>query len=179
MNLFNLIDFHYKKKANLTTVLIKNETDRKKKSGTFSSNSEEEYMVYALEENTNRLVTAICSYDMMTTGIFMKSSNLVHHPRVYFESQVEEANILVFDISIVNILKKYGKKFNSITEDFVPFLSDNQYNKHLLEAFRGEVSDDGEKGDEDIIEDYFNDTIEKQEFESFRPFAYVSNEFCK
>lgn len=179
VNLYNLINHHYTNKSNLTTVLSKSNEDKKKKSGAFSSGSSEEYMVYALEENTNRLVSATCSYDMFENGILMKTANMVRHPRVYFEMQVSEANILVCDFEVVNILKKFGKKFYSITEDLVPFLADNQYNNKLLDAWKGVDRDETEEvEEEEAVEKYFEDAVEGQEAkESFKVFAYVSDEF--
>ena len=58
INLFDLLDFHFKHQSHVTPVLLKPKDGVRKKGGLFSS-SQEEYVIYALEEGTQRLVNAV------------------------------------------------------------------------------------------------------------------------
>lgn len=81
-------------------------------------------MVYGLEKNTNRLILATPSDTLKNDGIKLKSSILSRHPQVYFEQNLEEANIIIMDFAMIKVLEKYGDKFPTFTEDFIPFLLD-------------------------------------------------------
>ena len=153
-------------------MLLKSEED-KKKAAVFGNGKKEEYMIYTLEENTNRMVSATLSYDMFDQGIDMKSCNLVKHPRVYFEAKTDEANILIFNFSIVKILEKWQKeqqKFGMVTQDLIPFLTDNQYNHQVIEVLKG--------GEFDDIEHYFDQNVDRSGDDfGYRPFAFLTSDF--
>jgi hypothetical protein len=151
----------------MTTVLIKRSKD-KKKNAMFGGMSEE-FNVYGLEEGTNRMISSTGSYDLFGTGAKLNTYNLSKHPRIFFEAECTEANILVFDLSIVKAFDKYGKEFDTLTQGFIPFLLENQYNETLLKTIQGEP-------EENTVQDYFNKNIEN--LNEFRPFAYITPDYC-
>jgi hypothetical protein len=83
LNLFELLDHHYKNKSHVTPVLLKPKEGIRKKGGLFSGDSNDEYVIYALEENTDRLIGTVLNFEL-EDGIPMKTSNLAKHPRAYF-----------------------------------------------------------------------------------------------
>ena len=58
----------------------------------------------------------------MELGIPVKTSNLVRHPRIYFQSTLNEANILICSKKVITLFDKYGPEFDTLTHDFIPFL---------------------------------------------------------
>lgn len=161
----------------MTPVLIKPTDGARKKAGLFSNSSESEYVVYALEEGTERLVNAVMNFEM-TKGIPFKTCNLVKHPRIYFQSTLDEANIIVFSQKMINLFDKFGPKFGTVTQDFVPFLIQNQYNSNLISEFNGQTGDDSNNSEEEDVDAYVDARLESENVKSLRPFAYITDEYC-
>jgi len=88
---------------------------------------------------------------------------------MHFEKNLTEANIIIMDISVVRLLEKYRQHFYSFTEDFVPFVVDNQYNEKLNSILHS-ISDNEVK--------QYTDKHLGDEISEMRPFAFVTTEFC-
>jgi hypothetical protein len=117
------MDFHFKNQSHITPVLLKPKDGSRKKGGLFANTAAtDEYVVYALEEGSERLVNAVLSFEMKEKGIPHKTVNLMKHPRIYFQSTLDEANIIVFSKEVIQLFDKYGPEFGTVTQDFIPFL---------------------------------------------------------
>ena len=59
INLYDVLDFHFLNQSHITPVLLKPKDGVRKKGGMFSAGGSEDYVVYALEEGTERLVNGV------------------------------------------------------------------------------------------------------------------------
>jgi len=75
INIFEVIDFHHLSRATLTTVLLKDLDFEKKKSLPFYS-PQENSMVYGLECESMRILTALPNYQLKEEGLNLKTSIL-------------------------------------------------------------------------------------------------------
>ena len=114
----------------------------------------------------------------MSLGIPVKTCNLAKHPRIYFQSTLDEANIIVFNKQVIPLFDKFGPEFGTVTQDFIPFLIQNQYNENLLKVFQGEQSEQSNNSEEEDVDAYVESRLEFSNFSTLRPFAYITEEFC-
>lgn len=181
LNLFSVLDFHYKNKSHLTPVLLKPEDGVRKKLTQFNNETPEDYIVYALEEGTQRLLNGVLSSEMNdpNKGFPFKTVNLMKHPRVYFQSLLDESNIIICDKRLINLFAKYGPEFGTVTQDFIPFLVQNQYNTNLVNVFNGvEESDEGNSIDDTEIDIFLQKRLQPESQDSFRPYAFITSDYC-
>lgn len=168
LNLFEVIDFHHLNRASLTTVLLKDPNFEKKQTQAFSR-PRDFTMIYGLEEDTNRLVISTPSDLIGQEGIKLKSSVLARHPRIYFEDNLLEANIIIMDFSLIKVLQKFGEKFPTFTEDFIPFLLQYQYNENLRKILHTNTNNQ--------VVNFINSHL-GEDATDIRPFAYITSDFC-
>jgi hypothetical protein len=123
------------------------------------------------------LVNASQSFDLKT-GISLKTCNLTKHPRIYFQSNLDEANIIVFSKKVIALFDKFGPNFDSVTQDFVPFLVHNQHNTNLINHLNGVTGEESTKSEDEDVDTYVESRLEGETLQSLRPFAFITDEFC-
>ena len=73
------------------------------------------------------------------------------------------------NFSLINVFKKYGSKFYSLTEEFVPFLVENQYNSNLHKILEGPKTD--------LVSAYTRSHLD-EDLAEFRPYSFITSDFC-
>lgn len=173
INFFKLLDFHYIKKSSITMVYEKVERKKEKnppKPKPFQRSSNPDPFTHMLEEGTNRMISMIDPYELSELGIKMKSSLLARHPKVYLTNELQEKHIFVCSTDVCKILAAVGTHFSNFTDDFLPFLAYNQYNKKLFKIINEESHPASE------IANYYSKVFgDLNDF--FRPFVYITSEF--
>lgn len=175
VNFFKLLDYHYINKSSFT--LIVEEVPPKPKDAklkAFQVDSSSERFTYVIEAGTNRLIGAVNPWDLKESGIKLKTSVLARHPNITFNSNLEQKGIVICNKGVARILKEFGDHFENFNEEFITFLSCNQYNTRLGQIY----SDDVSTNESESISRYYKKLIINPK-DMFRPFLYVTSEFSQ
>lgn len=174
VNLFKLLDHHFINQSSLTILCEKTEKPPKAHTQTevklkpFQKDHGAEKFVHVLDKATSRLLGFIDPFDLKR-GIQMKTAILARHPKVVFRSDLQGRGIVMCSINICKILSKVGPNLHDFFEDFVSFVTYNQYNKNLHKLITQDQ--DSQSDYERTFRKFF-----QNESDLFRPFIYVSSE---
>jgi hypothetical protein len=175
VDFYKLLDFHYINNSSLT--LTVEEVPPKPKSKdvklkAFQTDMFTEKFTYMLEEKSNRLIGSIDPYDLIETGIKVKTSVLARHPNIYFNSNLIQKGITICNLGICKILKELGDHFGSFSEEFITFLAHNQYNSKLHQI----LTEEGTASPSQTVQRYYK-KVHSRSADFFRPFVYLTSEF--
>ncbi len=174
LNLFKLLDYHFINQASFTILCEKVEKQPKPSTQTevklkpFQKDHGSDKFVHVLDKHTNRLLGFIDPFDLKR-GIQMKTAILARHPKIVFRSDLQGRGIVVCSINICKILSKVGHNLHDFFEDFVSFVTYNQYNKNLHKIITDEQ--DAQSDYERTFRRFF-----QNDSDLFRPFIYITNE---
>ena len=177
VNLFKLLDNHYTNQASFTVLCEKVEkpakptTQTEIKSKPFHKDHGTEKFVHVLDKLTGRLLGFIDPFDLKR-GIQMKTAILARHPKIVFRSDLQGPGIVVCSTNICKILAEVGPKLQDFFEDFVSFVTYNQYNKKLHDIITQE------HGSQNDYEKTFRKFFQNDS-DLFRPFIYITSENIK
>lgn len=62
----------------------------------------------------------------------------------------------MFNKQVIPLFDKFGPEFGTVTQDFLPFLIQNQYNENLIQALRGEKAEESSDNsdEQDDVDSY-------------------------
>ena len=176
VNFFRILDFHYINSSSLTLLFEPFEQVAEVKGAPparlkpFQNENSSQKYLYALEEGTNRLIAAIDPDDLESTGIKIKTSLAMRHPRLYFAPKLTFKGFAICSINICKVLAEMKGKFYCFTEDFLSFIAAYQYNSNLQAIVSRKPNSESK------IDQLHTKHFENQH-DFFRPFIYFTKEF--
>lgn len=168
INYYNLLDFHFANRSTFT--ICKSPVEKQEVLKPFQNEDSSNRGVHVLEKHSDRLLGLIDSFDLGDKGIQLKPSILCRHPNIYFNSNLEEKGVLVCNFAVCQLLAKISSKFESFTEEFLSFITKNQYNL----ALRNLMNQQPVQSETRLR---VQERALRQDDDFMRPFLYVSNEF--
>lgn len=197
-SLLDILDFHLIQKSWLTTVMYR-KSKEKDSLKTFAQQTNIQIVndsnFYILEEGTQRQINTLFYKNLLQTGgMEFKTVLLKNHPRINFESNLQECHLYFMNKDMCEIQVKHGKEWATFNEDFIQFIAKNQYNVNLLQLINDakhkhttkevKLGESNEALDEDV--DYLAEEINKYIAETVNDnlkeipiFAYITDQYSR